>query len=237
VRSLKHSNEALDCPTAKLIADKVPMARLLIYLGIPVNERTHRSACLLHGGTNPTAFSWAQNGLWHCFSCERSGDKYDLIQSALKCSFREALKLMAVLAGVDLGVVSPTQRRRIRSQQRYERRLDIAVERCVALERRWVCYCARQMHLLDRLESFVALCLRDSLHFGFDSTEFWCDAFARVYGKRWQALATWLLVAFGPEDKRQRFVLYKNQRSMLLAEVLDAGGVLDDHGYWWELTP
>jgi CHC2-type zinc finger protein len=235
VGSLNHSRETLDYPSPRSIADAVPMTRLFNHLGIAVNEQTHRCPCLLHGGANPTAFSWTEDGLWHCFSCGRSGNKYDLIQSALKCDFREALKVMAVLAGVDLGAVSPSQRRRVRALQRKERRLDIAAERYAALERGWVSDYARRLRLLDRLEIFAGFCLRDSLRIGFGSMEFWCDALARIYGKRWQTLATWLLLAFGTEDTRQRFVLYESQRSALLAEVLDAGGVVDDRGHWREL--
>jgi len=144
---------------------------------------------------------------------------------------------MAVLAGVELRMVSPAQRRQIRAQQRQESGLDLAAERYAILERRWLCDCARQLQSLDRLAILAAFCLRDSLHLRFDSTEFWWDALARVYGNRWQTLARWLLLAFGAEDTRQRFVLYEGQRSELLGEVLDVGGVVDDRGHWRELMP
>lgn len=215
------------------------MPRLLEYLGIPVNERTRRAPCRVHGSTDPrsTAFSWSEDGRWHCFNCQTGGGKYELIRAVLKCDFREALKVMAVLAGVDLETISPEQRRRVRAQQRKERRLDLAAERYAALERRWVCVYARRLWLVDRLEAFAASCLRDSVRLDCESTEFWWDALARVYGERWHTLSSWLLLAFGAEDVRQRFVLYAEQRPQLLVDVLGAGGALDDRGHWRELAP
>ena len=214
------------------------MPQLLAHLGIPVNERTRRAPC--HESTNPksTAFSWTEDGLWHCFRCQAGGDKYDLVKAVLKCDFHEALKVMAVLAGVNLPTISPEQRRHVRAQQRKERRLEIAAQRYAALERRWVCNYARRLLLLDRLEQLAAFCLRDSAQQvdESDSMEFWWDALARVYGERWHTLAAWLLLAFGAEDRRQRFVLYVGQRPSLLADVLDAGGVQDDRGAWRELA-
>ncbi len=227
--------ESLTRPSPQAIAALVPMVRLFDHLGIPVNERTHRCLCPLHGGTNRTAFSWTENGLWHCFSCGRSGDKYDLIRVVLRCDFPEALKVMAVLAGVDLGTVSPAKRRRIRAQQRKERRLDTAAERYAGLERRWLCRYASRLRLLDRLEGLAAFCLRESPSVGFDA-EFWWSALARVYGGRWQTLAAWLLLAFGAEDERQRFVLYADVQPSLLVDVLDAGGITDERGHWREIS-
>src|SRR5262249_7336374 len=159
---------------------------------IAVDERSRRSPCRLHNGTNPTAFSWTEDGLWHCFSCGRSGDKFGLVQAALNCDFREALRVMAVVAGVELKRVSPAQRRRIRAQQSKERRLDIAAERYAILGRRLFLECASRVRLLDRLENLASYCLQDAK--SVDSVEFWWDALSGIYCEGWQALAAWLLV-------------------------------------------
>jgi hypothetical protein len=50
------------------ISALVAMPHLLAALGFAVNERTRRCACLLHGGRNPSAFSWRYDGRWCCFS-------------------------------------------------------------------------------------------------------------------------------------------------------------------------
>ena len=40
-----------------------------------------RAACLLHGGDNPTAFSYTDE-VWFCFACGSKGDKIDLVMEA-----------------------------------------------------------------------------------------------------------------------------------------------------------
>jgi CHC2 zinc finger len=76
------------------------MAVLLHALGFEMNKRTRRCACVLHGGSNPSAFSWREDGHWHCFSCCKGGDKIALVREARQCSFCEALQFLASLAGV-----------------------------------------------------------------------------------------------------------------------------------------
>ena len=77
------------CPTVEVplatanmrqIADLVPMVLLLETLGFVVNERTRRAPCLLHSGSNPTAFAWREDGRWHCFSCDMGGDRIALVR-------------------------------------------------------------------------------------------------------------------------------------------------------------
>ena len=84
----------------KEVAAMTPMLRLLNELGFNVNERTHRAACILHGGSNPTAFSWREDGRWHCFSCGASGDRIALVRAVRQCGFREAVAFLVHLAGV-----------------------------------------------------------------------------------------------------------------------------------------
>ena len=85
------------------IAALVAMPRLLAELGFAVNERTRRAPCLLHSGSNPTAFAWREDGRWHCFSCGEGGDRIALVRAARRCSFREAVEF---LSGVSRSAVS-----------------------------------------------------------------------------------------------------------------------------------
>jgi hypothetical protein len=78
----------------------VPMTQLLGALGFQVNECTRRAACVLHRGSNPTSFSWQEDGRWHCFACGAGGDRIALIRIVRSCSFREAMSFLALLAGV-----------------------------------------------------------------------------------------------------------------------------------------
>jgi CHC2 zinc finger len=83
------------------IAELVPMTVLLADLGFTVNGRTRRSPCLVHGGSNPTAFAWSEAGLWKCHSCGAGGDKIALVRAAKQCRFSEAIEFLAAIAGVE----------------------------------------------------------------------------------------------------------------------------------------
>jgi hypothetical protein len=86
---------------ARQIAALVAMPRLLTALGCEANERRRRGPCPVHGGRNPSAFSWREDGRWHCFSCGAGGDRIALVRAARQCSFREAVEVLAGLAGVE----------------------------------------------------------------------------------------------------------------------------------------
>lgn len=86
---------------AHSVAALVPMPGLLAALCFDVNERTRRSPCLIHGGKNPSAFAWRDDGRWYCHSCGAGGDKFALVRAVRQCSFREAVGFLAALAGVE----------------------------------------------------------------------------------------------------------------------------------------
>lgn len=88
---------------AREISEAVPMPDLLSALGFHVNTRTRgRCACILHSGSNPSAFAWKDSGLWKCFSCGKSGDRIRLVRFVKNCSFIEALKFLADMSGRSL---------------------------------------------------------------------------------------------------------------------------------------
>jgi phage/plasmid primase-like uncharacterized protein len=83
------------------VAALVTMPEMLRALGFEVNERIRRCACILHGGSNRSAFSWTDAGLWKCHSCGAGGDRIALVRAVRNCGFREALEFLAHLAGVE----------------------------------------------------------------------------------------------------------------------------------------
>jgi DNA primase len=113
---------------AREIAQMVPMPRLFEALRIEANERSRRGPCPIHGGKNPNAFSWRDDGRWHCFSCGRGGDRIALVRSVRQCGFRQAVTFLAALAGVEYRPqrVSRTDLERV---QRRRARVDRAAWR------------------------------------------------------------------------------------------------------------
>jgi hypothetical protein len=106
---------------AREVAALVTMPRLLAALGFEANERTRRCACRLHGGTNQTAFSWTDSGLWRCHSCGRGGDRIALIRASRQCSFSEAVEFLAALVGIEFHSRRLSRREIARTQRRQER--------------------------------------------------------------------------------------------------------------------
>jgi len=83
------------------VAELVPMSELLGALGFTVSTRTRRCPCILHGGSNPSAFSWRDDGRWYCHSCGAGGDRIALVRGVRQCGFHDAVRLLAELASAE----------------------------------------------------------------------------------------------------------------------------------------
>jgi len=225
--------------TIEAIRERVDIVDVIgQYVSLRRSGQNFKGLCPFHSERTPSFNVHPGKRTFRCFGCNIGGDVFSFVARIERIDFFGAVKLLASEVGVELhsGPVS----RRMRAQQRKERRLALAVERYAALERGTLCEYAGRVRAIDRLEAFAAFCLKDSFRARLDDSnelaEFWWSALARVYAARWHALAAWLLIAFGGEDERQRFVLYSGERPGLIASVLDAGGVVDDRQHWRELV-
>lgn len=147
---LLHSNLA----DARQIAALVAMPRLLPSLGFEIINRTQRCACILHGGTNPTAFSWTEAGLWKCHSCGAGGDRIALVRAARRCSFREAVEFLAALAGVDFRLKRVSRQevaQRLRQREQAEHAAWQIADEAARLRR----YYTDAMHRAERLRERI----------------------------------------------------------------------------------
>jgi hypothetical protein len=136
---------------AREVAALVPQVLLLSALGFEVNERTRRCACILHRGSNRTAFSWTEAGLWKCHSCGAGGDPIALVRAARRCSFREAVEFLAALAGVEFRSPRASRREIAQKHQRRER-AELAAWRIADETGRLRRYYADAMHRAERLQ-------------------------------------------------------------------------------------
>jgi phage/plasmid primase-like uncharacterized protein len=139
---------------AREIAALVPPARLLSALGFEVIERTRRCACILHGGSNRTAFSWTEAGLWKCYSCGAGGDRIGLVKAVRQCSFREAVEFLAALAGVEFRSRRVSPQEIAETRQRRERAEHAAwhiADETGRLRR----YYTDAMHRVERLQGRI----------------------------------------------------------------------------------
>ena len=135
---------------ARQVSALVVMSRLLVELGFGVNRRARRCACIIHNGSNPSAFAWTDSGLWRFHSCERGGDKIALVREVRHCSFREAVEFLAALAGVEYRprlVLRGTLER----QKRHRERETAEADALLALE--FVAWCGEARALVLQLEA------------------------------------------------------------------------------------
>jgi hypothetical protein len=88
--------------TAREIAALVPWFRVLEEAGIAAG-RGGRTRCPVHGGDNPTSFSYGKESVTaRCFACGWRGDKLAFLQAALGIGFKAALARLAEIAGIQL---------------------------------------------------------------------------------------------------------------------------------------
>ena len=189
---------------AREISALVAMPRLLVVLGFAVNERTRRGTCPVHGGSNPSAFSWRHDGRWYCFSCGAGGDKIALVRAVRKCSFREAIALLAALAGVEFRF-RRVSREEIAQTQRRRTQAEHAAWRIVDEIGRFRRDYTDALHRAERLSWRIGERLR--LAFVLEEQDACWAALARLYPAQTFFLAAWNFFFSAPADALTRAAL------------------------------
>ncbi len=223
------------------IAALVPMPHLLSTLGIHVNTRTRRAPCVLHNGSNPTAFSWTNDGRWHCFHCGRGGDKFILVQEVRKCGFLDALRYLAAMAGVDWADLNTSEmRRRLAEAKRKAQRVKAASQKLQKLEQNLLLEACEELLSLHRLRRnagarLAALRRGTRPRFAGEEAVAW-DALALVAEQELGVAAKYSLLAFGTEADRACFALQPGERDQMVDETLERGFVQGDTGAVMEIS-
>jgi hypothetical protein len=224
---------------AREIAALAPMARVLESLNFAVNERTRRCACILHGGSNHSAFSWTEAGLWKCHSCGAGGDRIALVRAVRKCSFREAIELLAALSGIEYrpGILS----RKAIEHQKQLREREAGEADALLVQDLMARRTARDVVLqLEAIRRNAAKRL-DDIHRGEPErwpgeNEWAWEALAEVYRQMPSGVAASYVVSFAPPEERFAFAMDPPLHEHLIDEALDRGSVADKKGYRFEFT-
>jgi hypothetical protein len=222
------------------VASLVQMHMLLAHLGFDANERIRRARCVLCGSHNPTAFSWREDGCWHCFRCNAGGDKIALVRAVCQCGFQDAMRVLCGLAGI-AGPGEKAWRGPTRKERRRQDRLKEAAEKYLTLESVERLRLADELRRVERLATLSAHYLAH-LRAGAREERFtgeqelaW-EALALSYRDRLPLLAAYLVVSFSDEDEKQEFVLYPSRRRRLIEDCLWRGGVVTDAGGFVEIA-
>jgi len=220
---------------AKDVAALVPMPELLDSLGIRVNSRTRRTPCVLHGGTNSSAFSWTDDGRWFCFHCGQGGDKLSLIQAVRRCSFLDALRLLVELAGIEWAVLNTAEvRQQLAAAKKKAQRVKAASQKLQRLEQDLVLAARDELLSLHKLRRdagarLAALRRGARPRFADEEAVAW-DALGLVAEQELAVSAKYLLLAFCAPTVRSRYALHPEQRRALTDEVLTTGVIVDEKG-------
>ena len=75
--------------------------------------RNFRALCPFHTEKTPSFYVFTDRGSWRCFgSCGEGGDVFSFVQKRENVDFREALRILAAVAGVELSARAAEQRTR-----------------------------------------------------------------------------------------------------------------------------
>ncbi len=86
------------------------------------------ACCPFHTEDTPSFHLRPSLGVYKCFGCGESGDVFSFVQKTRGVGFREALELLAERAGVELGSLTPEERRRAAEMRRQREVLGQALE-------------------------------------------------------------------------------------------------------------
>ncbi len=96
----------------ELIKEKLDVATVIRgYIELAPAGRNFKARCPFHGEKTPSFVVTPDRGSWKCFGCGKGGDIFAFVQEYEHVEFRDALRLLAEKAGVELRRVSPAEER------------------------------------------------------------------------------------------------------------------------------
>ncbi|MEZ4104228.1 MAG: DNA primase [Candidatus Paceibacterota bacterium] len=80
------------------------------YVELHKAGRHFKARCPFHNEKTPSFNVSPERGMYHCYGCQAGGDIFTFIQEIEKVDFKEALKILAEKANVELTPVSPEKK-------------------------------------------------------------------------------------------------------------------------------
>jgi DNA primase len=225
-------------PDAREVARAVTVLQILRAFGARVRNRK-RADCLLCKGSSKETLAFTER-LWRCHRCNEGGDIFSLVRAVHRCTFPDALRYVAELAGIrpeDSRGTDPS--RELAEHKRKRERIENAAETLEQAER------SLRLQHRDRIreleckrlkasERLAALNRGEPERFHGESEALWRTLQAADTLLEFD-LPAYTLLSFAAPAERARFVLHADQRNEMIRSVRQAGGLQDDAGRFVEV--
>lgn len=98
--------------TLQDIRDRLNIAEVIgDYIQVKKAGTNFKAICPFHNEKTPSLMISPQKQIWHCFGCGEGGDVFTFVMRYENLEFRDALKILAEKAGVQLPVYHPADKR------------------------------------------------------------------------------------------------------------------------------